>query len=214
MRGFVLAVVFASLLGGALFGPLVTKAGSRAYASEPAFVLYGYVQAGDGVLPSKVRASIGDATCGTADVSATSASAGAYALVVVPADQKTGCGTDGALVQVQLIRGEIGPGVLAAQVPWRAGGLVRFDLSMASTASVGGFVGVLPDGPGTAALRWSGASGVPVERAVATIARTVESVNFWDVRRQSFRTWVPGAPVVAQGYTLVDADDIVFVRVK
>jgi hypothetical protein len=135
-------------------------------------------------------------------------------LVVVPADQKLGCGTDGAPVQVQLIRGDIGPGVLAAQVPWRAGSLMRFDLSMATTTSVGGFVGALPDGPGTAAVRWSGASGVPVERAVATIARTVESVHFWDVRRQAFRTWAPGAPVLADTYTLVDADDIVFVRVK
>ena len=146
-------------------------AGSRAYAQEPALVLYGFVQTGDGIPPTKVRATIGDVTCGTADVNLTSASTGAYALVVVPADQKAGCGTDAALVSVLLLRGEIGPGVLVAQVPWRAGGLVRYDLSATMTAPLGGFVGMMPDGPGAALLRWNGASGVPVERAVTTITR-------------------------------------------
>ena len=65
----VLSQLHASLKpGGALFSSIVTGAGSRAYAQEPALVLYGFVQAADGVLPSKVRASIGEVTCGTADV--------------------------------------------------------------------------------------------------------------------------------------------------
>lgn len=189
-------------------------AGSRAYAQEPALVLYGFVQTGDGIPPTKVRATIADVTCGTADVSLTSASTGAYALVVVPADQKAGCGTDGTLVSVLLLRGEVGPGVLVAQVPWHAGGLVRYDLSATLTVPVGGFVGMMPDAAGTAVLRWNGASGVPVERAVTTITRPVEAVHFWDVKRQAFRSWIPGAPAAAQGYLMVDTDDIVFVRVK
>lgn len=177
-------------------------------------MLYGFVQVIDETLPSKVRASIGEVTCGTTDVKATTASMGEYALVVVPADQKAGCGIDGASVQLTLIRGDIGPGVLAAEVPWCAGCVVRYNLAIVSMTSASAFVGVLPDGPGLALLRWNGASGVPIEDAAATIARTVESVNFWDVRQELFRSWIPGAPAVLQGYTLVETDDIVFVRVR
>ena len=220
-RGLFLVVALAALLGGALFGPLFEAslfdamgAGSRAYAQEPAFVLYGFVESGAAPLPLKVRANIGGVTCGTADVTASSNAAGFYALVVVPEDQKAGCGVSGVTVQMHLIRSEIDPGVVAGQVLWRAGALLRYDLSMVASTSAGAFVGALPDAPGTAVLRWSGHSSVPVERAVATIARDVEAVHFWDVRRQQFRSWIPSAPATSDSYTLVDADDIVFVRVR
>lgn len=215
-RGLLFVAALAALLGGALFGPLfgMHRAGSRAYAQEPAFVLYGFVTSGDAPLPSKVRATIGEVTCGTAEVTAAGNATGVYALVVVPVDQKAGCGANGVTVRVHLIRSEIDPGVVAGQVLWRAGSLQRYDLSMVESTSIGAFLGVLPEGPGTAALRWSGNSGVSIERAVATVAREVEAVYFWDVRRQAYRSWVAGAPEGAATYTLVDADDIVFVRVK
>ena len=63
-------------------------------------------------------------------------------------------------------------------------------------------------------MRWSGVSATPIEQAVATIHRDVESVTYFDVPTQDYRVYIPGAPGIVSTYLLVDRDDIVFVRVR
>jgi hypothetical protein len=203
-------VLALSMLLGVFVG--TSGAGSRASALEPAFVLFGFVTGGKAPLPARVRASINGVVCGSAQVNPVDVNSGAYALAVVAADQKPGCGTNGALVQLSLVLGEIDATPPVAQVLWRAGQSMRFDLSTVTSApNTGAFLGLLPVDPGIAYLRWSGSSGVPIEVAVATIPRQVTQVDFWNVRRQAFDTWAPGGPST---YTLVDADDIVILHVR
>ncbi len=210
-RGSVLVVAALSVLLGVFAGD--HGAGSRASAQEPAFVLFGFVASGDAPLPSRVRASIGAVVCGSAQVQPSGPGAGVYALAVVPSDQKAGCGTPGAAVRLTLLSGEIDPGTVAGQVLWRGGHSQRFDLSTVTEALGGGsFAGQLPAGPGLAYLRWTGASAVPIERAIASIPRTVVAVYFWNVGRQAFDTYIAGG--LLPSYTLVDADDIVIVHVR
>lgn len=216
-RGSVFAVGMLALLLGVFAGNPFTGnlgAGSRASAQEPAFVLFGIVSSGDAPLPSRVRASIGDVVCGTAQVQSSGNGAGVYALAVAPADRKAGCGTSGATVRMALLSGEIDSGIVVGQVLWRGGQSQRFDLYTAPDAADSGtFAGQLPTGPGVAYLRWTGASAVPIARAVATIPREVTAVYFWNVRQQAFDSYIPnGGPIPS--YTLVDADDIVLVHVR
>ena len=205
---------FASLVLGAalLVGSLVSGVGSRASAQEPALVLYGSIASGSTPLPSRVRATVGDVSCGSAEVSNTGNGTGFYAVVVVSSDTKSGCGVNGAAVKVWLQSGEIDPGIGTTQVLFRPGAIVHLDLSTVPTTLTGSFVGQLPTGSGVAYLRWTGASGTPIEQAATTIGRAVELISFWDVSKQTFRNYTPGAPTSAQAYSVVDMDDIVLVR--
>lgn len=208
VRGFASLVLGAALLVGSLFSGV----GSRASAQEPALVLYGSVAAGAAPLPSRVRATVGDVACGSAEVSNIGGGTGFYTVVVVSSDTKAGCGVNGAAVKVSLQSGEIDPGIGATQVLFRAGAVVHLDLSTVPTMLTGSFVGQLPTGAGVAYLRWTGASGTPIEQATVTIGRAVEQISFWDVSKQTFRNYTPGAPSSAQAYGVVDTDDIVLVR--
>ena len=204
---------FASLvLGAALFvGPLVSGAGSRASAQEPAFVLFGTVARIDGVLPSRIRATVGEVVCGSADVNRQPDGTGFYALSVVSAGTKTGCGTQFALIRVRAILGEIDSGDVAALAVWRAGEVQQVDLS--GTLS-GLFVGALPAGPGRALLLWTGESGVPVERALATLPRAVEAAYLWDGTAAPSRSYIVGAPADLQRLTLIDSGDALLVVLR
>ena len=198
VRGLASAVFGAALLAGSLF----SGAGSRASAQEPAFVLYGRVSPIDGVLPARVRATVGDVVCGSADVNRQPDGTGFYALSVVSAGTKTGCGTQFALIRVRAILGEIDSGDVAALAVWRAGEVQPVDLS---------FVGALPAGPGRALLLWTGESGVPVERALATLPRAVEAAYLWDGTVSPSRSYIVGAPTEVQRFTIVDSGDAVIV---
>ena len=176
-------------------------------------MLLGLVSSGDAPLPSRVRATIGSVVCGTAQIQISGPGAGVYALTVVSADQKPGCGTPGAAVRLALLSGEIDPGTVAGQVFWRGGQAQWFDVSIVPLApDSGSFIGALPVGPGVGYMRWSGASAVPIERAIASIPRTVTAVYYWSATRQAFDAYVSGGPTPT--YTLVDADDIVIVHVR
>lgn len=211
-RGVIFVVTFALLLGSSLLG--FSGAGSRASAQEPALVLFGSVASGTAPLPTRVRATIGDVACGSAEVTPTGPGAGFYALIVVSADTKAGCGIEGAAVRLSLQSGEIDPGVASTQVLFRPGATIRLDLSTVTSLVNGSFVGVLPMGSGQAYVRWTGASGTSIEQALRTIPRDVESVTFWDVLRQEQRTYVVGGAASTQTYVMVDTDDIVLLRVK
>jgi len=211
-RGAIFVVAFSMLVGSSLLG--LSGAGSRAHAQEPALVVFGSVGSGSMPLPTRVRATVGDVACGSAEVTPTGPGTGFFALIVVPAGAKAGCGVDGAAVRLSLQSGEIDPGVGSTQVLFRSGATVRVDLSTVSALAGGAFVGSLPVGAGQAYVRWTGPAGTSIERALRTIPREVESVTFWDVVRQEERSYVVGGAPDAQTYTLVDTDDIVLVRVK
>jgi len=204
VRSLASVVLGAALLAGSLFSGV----GSRALAQEPTFVLFGRVSPIDGVLPARVRATVGDVVCGSADVSRQADGSGFYALSVVSADSKAGCGTQFGLVRVRLIEGAIDSGDVAALAVWRAGEVQQLDL--AGTLS-GSFIGTLPAGPGRALLLWSGESGVPVERALATLPRAVESAYLWDGTVSPARSYIVGAPIEVQRFTIVDSGDAVIV---
>jgi hypothetical protein len=209
-----LAVALALVV--ALVMPIVGGEG-RAYAQEATapFVAYGAIAAGDdGGLPAKVRATVGDVVCGTADVIRSEVGRGFYVVVVASSGQKPGCGVPGSIVQLKLLDGEVDPGALGAQAPFLPGGALRVDFAAVPRMLSGAFVGKLPDGPGAALLQWTGSSGVPIEQATATIGRDVVSVHYWDVQRQVFRSFVAGALPEQQTYTLVDAGDTVLVHVR
>lgn len=210
VRGLASVVLGAALLAGSLFSGV----GSRASAQEPALVLYGSIASGTAPLPSRVRVTIGDVSCGSAEVSNTGSGMGFYAVVVVSSDTKPGCGVNGAAVRVSLQSGEIDPGIGATQVIFRPGSIVHLDLSTVPAVLTGSFVGQLPTEAGVAYLRWTGASGTAIEQAAATLGRVVEQISFWDVSKQTVRTYTPGASGNAQTYGLVDTDDIVLVRVQ
>ena len=139
---------------------------------------------------------------------------GFYAVTVAAASTKEGCGTEGSPVSFLLLAGEVDEGSPAAQTQaWQAG-TQRLDLSSVPDATFGTFVGELPTGPGLGVLRWTGASATPIEQAVATIPRDVESVSYFDVPTQSYRVYVPAAPDFVSRYLLVDRDDIIVIRVR
>ena len=211
-RGFLFVVAFASLVGSSLLG--FTGAGSRASAQEPALVLFGSVASGEAPLPSRVRAMIGDVACGSAEVAPTGEGIGFYAMIVVSDDTKSGCGVFGSAVRLSLQSGEIDPGIGTTQVLFRPGATIRLDLSTVPSMLAGSFVGALPAGRGEAYVRWTGASGTPIGEALRTVPRAVDSVTFWDVRRQEQRRYVVGGAASTQTYTLVDTDDIVLLRVE
>ncbi len=207
VRGFASAVIGAALLAGSLF----SGAGSRASAQEPAFVLFGTVSPIDGVLPARVRATVGEVVCGSADVSRAAGGTGFYALSVVSADSKAGCGTQFGLVRVRVIEGAIDSGSVAALAVWRAGEVQQLDLT--GTLS-GSFIGALPAGVGRALLLWTGESGVPVERALATLPCTVEAAYLWDGTGSPSRSYIVGAPAELQRFAIVDSGDAVIVVLR
>ena len=211
-RGAIFVAACALLIGSSLLG--LSGAGSRAHAQEPALVVFGAVGSGSAPLPTRVRATVGDVACGSAEVTPTGAGTGFFALIVVAAGTKPGCGVEGAAVRLSLQSGEIDPGLVGTQVLFHAGATVRIDLSAVPSLSAGSFVGPLPVGSGQAYVRWTGPAGTPVEQALRTVPREVESVTFWDVLRQEYRSYVVGAAAGSQTYTLVDTDDIVLLRVK
>jgi len=157
---------------------------------------------------------IGDVACGSAEVAPTGEGIGFYALVIVSGDTKPGCGVEGAAVRLSLQSGEIDPGIESTQVLFRSGTTAILDLSAMAPLIGGALVGALPAGPGRAYVRWTGPSGVPVEQALRTLSREVESVTFWDVQRQQARHYVVGAQASTQSYTLVDTDDVLMVIVR
>lgn len=181
-------------------------------AFEPAFVMYGSVTAENGVLPSRVVATIGETTCGSTAVSKMDDGKGFYALAVVSADAKVGCGVLGSLVRVSVLRGDIGPGSPVLYAVFQPGVVSRQNFSAVPLA--GAFVGALPDEAGEALLWWTGNSATPIAEALATIGREVASVGFWDGSRQLYRQYVPGAPAAVQTYTQVDMDDVVILRLR
>ena len=185
---------------------------ARVSAFEPAFVMYGSVTAENGVLPSRVVATIGETTCGSTAVSKMDDGKGFYALAVVSADAKVGCGVLGSLVRVSVLRGDIGPGSPVLYAVFQPGVVSRQNFSAVPLA--GAFVGALPDEAGEALLWWTGNSATPIAEALATIGRDVASVGFWDGSRQLYRQYVPGAPAAVQTYTQVDMDDVVILRLR
>ena len=210
-----LVAAFAIAAGLALVASSGASA-SRAHAQEAdASIFYGFISPGaGGATPLKVRAIVSDVTCGTDDVTPLAGGLGFYVVTVAAASTKEGCGTEGAPVSFLLLAGEVDEGSPAAQTQaWQAG-TQRLDLSSVPDATFGTFVGELPTGPGLGVLRWTGASATPIEQAVATIPRDVESVSYFDVPTQSYRVYVPAAPDFVSRYLLVDRDDIVVVRVR
>ena len=189
---------------------------SRAHAQEAdASIFYGFISPGEGgAIPLKVRATISEITCGTDDVTPLAGGLGFYVVTVASQATKEGCGAEGAPVTFLLLAGEVDEGSPAAQTQAWTPGTQRLDLSPIPNATFGTFIGELPAGPGLGVMRWSGVSATPVDQAAATLARDVESVHFYDVPSQGFRVYIPGAPGVVSTYTLVDRDDIVFVRVR
>ena len=178
-------------------------------------VYYGYISPDeDGAIPLRVRATIAGITCGTDDVNVLESGVGFYVVPVVSASEKAGCGEEGVQVSFVLLAGEVDEGSPAAQTQAWVPGTHRLDLSPLRDATFGTFLGELPAGPGLGVMRWTGGSATPIDEAVATIARDVESVTYWDVVNQSYRIYIPGAPSVVSDYLWVDRDDIVFVRVR
>ena len=210
-----LVAAFAIAAGLALVASSGAPA-SRVHAQEAgASIFYGFISPGDGgATPLKVRATIADITCGTDDVTPLAGGLGFYVITVASASTKAGCGTEGAAVGFLLLAGEVDEGSPAAQTQAWTSGTQRLDLSPIPDATFGTFVGELPTGPGLGVLRWTGASATPIEQAVATVPRDVESISYFDVPTQSYRVYVPGAPDFVSRYLLVDRDDIVFVRVR
>ena len=204
--------IVAGLALGASSGAVVTRAHAQVTTAS---IFYGFIVPDEnGALPLKVRATVSDVTCGTAKVTTLESGLGFYLLTVASADTKTGCGVDGARVTFLFLTGEVDSGSPAAQTQaWRVG-TQRQDLSPVPDATFGAFVGELPAGPGIGVLRWTGASATPIEQAVATIPRGVESISYLDVTTQTYRSYVSGAPAYVSSYLLVDRDDIVFVRVR
>lgn len=191
-------------------------AASRAHAQGAApSTFFGFITPDEsGTLPLKVRATISGVTCGTTDVIPVEGGLGFYFMGVASETTKLGCGVDGAQVVFLLLAGDVDEGTQAAQTQaWRVG-THQLDLSPVSDATFGTFIGELPAGPGIGLMRWTGASATPVAFAVATIRRDVHSVYYWDVRTQSYRVHIPGAPAVVSTYLEVDRDDVVFVRVR
>jgi hypothetical protein len=193
---------------------LTPRSASAQTASSQSLVLYGFITPGDAGIPSRVRALVGDVVCGTAETIRSEGARGFYILSVAPGQQKSGCATHGAVVQLQLLTGEVDPGVLAAEVVFVPGEALRVDLAAEVNVLYGAFIGSLPTGPGHVILRWDGASAVPIASAIASIPREVIAVHYWDAQRQVFRSYITGAPAIAQSYTFVDAGDIVIAHVK
>ena len=216
MRSTLVAVlaIAAGLALAATSGAVVTRAHAQV-ATAPVSIFFGYVSPDDyGALPQKVRATVSDVTCGTADVTLIENGLGFYVLTVASAETKAGCGEEGASVSFLFLSGEVDTGTPAAQAQaWRAGAQ-HVDLSVVPDATFGAFVGVLPAGPGIAFMRWTGSSATPTWQAIATIPRDVESVSYLDVSTQTYLVYVPGAPASVSTYLLVDRDDIVTVRVR
>jgi len=211
-RGLLVVVAAVALLLGAAIGQRAT--GSRANAQEPVAIIFGFVAVGPGqTVPTRVRALIGETVCGTSVQLTQAGELYVYTLLVASALEKAGCGVDGAAVRLQLLAGEIDTGVPAGQALWHRG-ITRVDLTAVAASSAGAFFGELPAGPGLAQLRWAGPSGTAMARAVATIRREVVAVYRWNTQRQQFDAYVVGAPAEASAYTMIDAEDIVFVRVK
>jgi len=214
MRSTLVAVI-AFVAGLALVASSGASA-SRAHAQEAdASIFYGVISPGDGgAIPLKVRATVSDITCGTADVTDLEDGLGFYIITVAHWSTKAGCGTEGAPVTFLLLAGEVDPGEPAAQTQAWTAGLQRLDLSPVPDALFGAFVGQLPAGPGRGTMRWTGSSATPIEDAIATIPRDVASVTYLDVPTQRYRHYIPGAPSDISDYLLVDRDDIVTVRVR
>ena len=169
-------VIAAGLALVAASGAVVPRAHAQ---GATASIFYGYISPDrDGTLPRKVRATVSDVTCGTADVSEVPGGLGFYVAVVASADAKVGCGVDGARVTFLLLAGEIDDGSPAAQTQaWRPD-VQRLDLSAVPDATFGAFVGELPPGPGICFLRWTGPSATPTWQALATIpARSCRSAT-------------------------------------
>ena len=205
-------VIAAGLALVAASGAAVPRAHAQATAAS---IFFGFISPDvGGSLPVKVRATIGDVTCGTTEVTPLRSGLGFYLLHVAPGSEKVGCGVDGAQVSFLLLAGEVDEGTRAAQTQaWRVG-TQQLDLSPARDATFGAFIGDLPPGPGIAFLRWTGTSATPTWQAIATIPRDVESVSYWDVPTQGYRVYIPGAPAAVSTYLEVDRDDIVAVRVR
>jgi hypothetical protein len=223
MHSRALTVVIASvaLLTGVLLGQH-DAGGSRVSAQEPPAIYFGFVftarQAtgvgAEDIAPTRVRALIGENVCGTAQITPTpEPGLGFYTIEVASAADKAGCGSDGTEVKFHAFSGELDTDLPVAHALWSPG-LHRLDLDAAGTVDEGAFVGDLPRGAGGAQLRWAGGSGVPIEDAVATVDREVEAVFHWDAQQQGWEFYFTGAPASTATYTVVDADDIVFVKVK
>ncbi len=210
---FVAALVIAAGLAlVAVSGAVVPRAHAQVTAAS---IFFGFIDPDDdGSLPLRVRGTIGDVTCGTADVTPLRNGLGFYLLTVAPSSEKAGCGVDGTPVTFVLLAGEVDEGAAAAQTQAWAVGTRQLDLSPVPDATFGTFVGELPTGPGLGVLRWTGASATPIEQAVATIPRDVESIAYFDVPTQSYRVYVPAAPDFVSRYLLVDRHDIIVVRVR
>lgn len=188
--------------------------GSHASAQEPVSVFFGFVDGPAGTPPERVRALVGETVCGTANVLPLGASpVGFYLVSVASGGEKAGCGQPGSTVRFLLLSGQVDPGTPAEQTgTWRAGENQRLDL-VASTATLGRFLGELPSGRGLGLVRWVGAAGTPVRDALATLGRPVRQAYLWDVDLQRYRVFIPNAPAAAQTFTIVDTDDLVFVAV-
>ncbi len=203
---FSLGLGFGSLFGASTAGtPHATAGGVPA-------VFFGFVPLDQlSAPPTRVRALSGDTVCGSASLQPSSEGLAFYVLSVVPASDKTGCGTDGTPVRFLMLAGEVDPGTPAAQTQAWKQVSQRVDLSpAASNPFFGSFAGQLPAARGFAVVRWTGRSGTPVEQAVLTLGRPISALYHWNVERQRFDAYIPGALAAAQSYSAVDTDDIVF----
>ena len=196
----------------AVSGSVVSRAHAQVTTDS---IFYGFISPhSDDTLPQKVRATVADVTCGTADVTPLENGLGFYLIAVASFDMKVGCGVEGAPVTFLFLDGEIDSGSPAAQTQaWRVG-TQRLDLSVVPDATFGTFAGELPAGPGIGFMRWTGASAMPTWQAIATIPREVVSVSYLNAATQGFLVYIPGAPAAVSTYLLVDRDDIVIVRVR
>ncbi|MDA0270382.1 MAG: hypothetical protein O2798_09240 [Chloroflexi bacterium] len=195
-------------------------AGPSASAEGPAAIVVGFVVPGaDGHVATRVRA-IGDggAVCGTAEVMASGANIGFYAIRVASGTEKAGCPLEGAVIGFSLLSSNIDDGVPAhanGDARFRGGQTVLVHLApSAGLATPGSWSGPTPTPDLMTTLIWEGPDAVPSEQAIQTIP--VEVHGLWHLLPGGGRyvSYTPGAPLFAQSYPLVHTGDIVFVRAR
>ena len=188
---------------------------SRAHAQEAdASIFYGVIPPGDGgAIPLKVRATVSDITCGTADVTDLEDGLGFYIITVAHWSTRAGCGTEGAPVTFLLLAGEVDPGEPAAQTQACTAGLQRLDLSPVPDALSGRSSGSCRRDPAAARCAGRAARRLPSRTRSPRSLATWRPSPIWTSPHSVYRHYIPGAPSDVSDYLLVDRDDIVTVRV-
>lgn len=148
-RGLFVVALFVALVSSAL----ITGAGSRASAQEPAFVLHGRIRAvGDTPLPTRLRALVGETVCGSSVVLEDVNGQGSYALAVVSSDVKPECGSRGAQVRIVAVNGNVEADTIGVVVTCEPGTIRELELRVVHAT----IQGLLPESNDTVAVRWNG----------------------------------------------------------